>query len=473
MIVTFLIFALTFILFLLGVLFYLAPRSKNVTTIPGLDPSDDISGNIDDITAAGSFHEFLVDLHDKFGPVASFWYGPKYCISVASAPAFKDVQHLTDRPAVLFDFLEPLLGPRSIQIATGTLGMERHKRSIDALSHQVSSVVFPQFIQITKELCDAWKSFSANEHIPLHEYMMALSIRMISTTQFGAFFRKNPDNIKALASLYHEVMKGMDDILTGKLTPADTEKYGEFQGKIDAFKSLVRQIILSHKTARDNGDYEVAPLLDSLLDHTEDEDQLLGDVIAFFVGGFHTTGNLLTWLFYYLAMMPDIQEKAFNEIVANVGQSCDLQAEEVHKLQFCSQVIDETLRMSITAPFGARVNSSAEMTVLGHRIPQATPIITALGVSLRDKKYFPDPEEFDPNRFGKKVPSLAFAPFGIGKRHCPASKFARMEIFAVLSVILAQFRVKPAFDNDVFIEPSFGFVTKPETEVWLTLERRN
>lgn len=117
MIVTFLVFALTFILFLLGVLFYLAPvscssefrcvsthfclffqKSKNVTTVPGLDPLDDITGNIDDITSAGSFHEFLVDLHEKFGPIASFWYGPKYCISVGSATAFKDIQHLTDRP---------------------------------------------------------------------------------------------------------------------------------------------------------------------------------------------------------------------------------------------------------------------------------------------------------------------------------------------------------------------------------------
>ena len=50
-------------------------KSRQISTIPGLDPSDDIKGNLDDISAAGSFHEFLVNLHEKFGPIASFWFG--------------------------------------------------------------------------------------------------------------------------------------------------------------------------------------------------------------------------------------------------------------------------------------------------------------------------------------------------------------------------------------------------------------
>ena len=130
--------------------------------------------------------------------------------------------------------------------------------------------------------------------------------------------------------------------------------------------------------------------------------------------------------------------------------------------------------MSLTGPFGGRVNTRSEMTILGHRIPQGTPIVTALGVSLFDEKYFPNPGEFKPSRFSKKkVSNLAFVPFGIGQRTCPAARFARCEVFAVLSVILTRFRFKPAFEDDVFIEPSFGFVTKPETEVWLTIQPRN
>lgn len=55
-------------------------------------------GNIPDITQAGSFHEFLVDLHEKFGSIASFWYGAQFCVSLGEWKLFKDVVQLTDRP---------------------------------------------------------------------------------------------------------------------------------------------------------------------------------------------------------------------------------------------------------------------------------------------------------------------------------------------------------------------------------------
>ena len=101
MLVTFVVFAVSFILGIIGPLIYLAPKSKaNMSTVPGLNASDETLGNLDDITAAGSFHQFLSQLHEKFGPIASFWYGPQYCVSVCNAQGFKDIQYLTDRPGM-------------------------------------------------------------------------------------------------------------------------------------------------------------------------------------------------------------------------------------------------------------------------------------------------------------------------------------------------------------------------------------
>ena len=58
-----------------------------------------MDGNLQDISSAGSLHEFLVDLHDKFGPVASFWFGQEFCISVSNPFTFKEIQSLFDRPS--------------------------------------------------------------------------------------------------------------------------------------------------------------------------------------------------------------------------------------------------------------------------------------------------------------------------------------------------------------------------------------
>ena len=55
-------------------------------------------GNLGDIAKAGSLHEFLLDLHKQFGPIASFWWGPTYVVSIANAEMFKQHHNVFDRP---------------------------------------------------------------------------------------------------------------------------------------------------------------------------------------------------------------------------------------------------------------------------------------------------------------------------------------------------------------------------------------
>ena len=129
------------------------------------------------------------------------------------------------------------------------------------------------------ELAQSWQTFGKDEHLPLHEYMMALSIRMVSSTQFGAYFQK-PENIKTVAVLYHELMKGGDDLLNGKLSPKEKEKYKSFEAQCEKFKDELRKMVKSHEK---NGSQCEAPLLNTLI-QSDDEEQVLGDVITLFVG---------------------------------------------------------------------------------------------------------------------------------------------------------------------------------------------
>ncbi len=50
--------------------------------------------------------------------------------------------------------------------------------------------------------------------------------------------------------------------------------------------------------------------------------QIVSDVISFFVGGFHTSGYLLTWLLWYLASNPASQDKLLDELQREVGGEC-------------------------------------------------------------------------------------------------------------------------------------------------------
>lgn len=56
------------------------------------------------------------------------------------------------------------------------------------------------------------------------------------------------------------------------------------------------------------------------------------------------------------------------------------------------QVQDETLRLSTLAPWAARYGDK-DVMVCGYQVPARTPIITALGVALKNKQQWQEEEK--------------------------------------------------------------------------------
>jgi len=59
------------------------------------------TGNLGDMAKAGSVHEFLVELHEKYGDIAGFWWGKEYAVSLSSVEYWKEIQPLFDKPCKL------------------------------------------------------------------------------------------------------------------------------------------------------------------------------------------------------------------------------------------------------------------------------------------------------------------------------------------------------------------------------------
>ncbi len=87
----------------------------------------------------------------------------------------------------------------------------------------------------------------------------------------------------------------MDAKLTGDFTEDQTEREKKLQANLKKFHDVCRDIIRVQKKARESGDYEEAPFLNALIDNATDEDEEFSDCATFIFGGFHTSGNVLTW----------------------------------------------------------------------------------------------------------------------------------------------------------------------------------
>ncbi|XP_053373354.1 cytochrome P450 20A1-like [Mercenaria mercenaria] len=463
----FAIFAVTFVGSLIGVVAYLYPSSKNPSTIPGLDPVSKEDGNLGDIAKAGSLHEFLLDLHKQFGPIASFWWGPRYVVSIANADLFKQHHNVFDRPPELFELFEPLIGAKCIQYANGEDGRARRNLYDKCLTHEATHKYFIIFQEIADELAKKWETMLNDEHIALTQYMYAFALKAVLASLYGEKM-KDDKAVLEFRSTY--------DVVWAELEHRLTEPPSETRNKIiaDGKKKLaaVANRMVQHRKD-DPPQHGEELLLDLMLDYTDDKELQNADALAYVIGGFHTTGNLLSWAIYFLATHPDCQNKVVDEIKKVLGDD-EVDHTSIGDLEYLRHVIDETMRCAVVAPWAARFQDF-DSELGGHKIPKNTPVIHALGVAAKDETVFPQPDKFDPDRFthehARERPHLAFSPFGFaGKRVCPGQRFAYAEATVALVTLLRKFKVKMV--EGQIIEPVHGLVTHPSEEIWITISKR-
>merc|ERR1712002_677631 len=155
------------------------------------------------------------------------------------------------------------------------------------------------------------------------------------------------------------------------------ERQELFEKNIVNFKEIVRDIINSHRERKYSGEYDVAPFLDILVDLLDDEEDMLAQAVTFLVGGFHTTGMFLTFLFYYISIYPEIQEKMRKEIQTVLGDQGLVSMDQIDQLHYVKNVMEETLRVSRLGIFSER-KVTEDVTLGGYKIQSGTQILLPL-----------------------------------------------------------------------------------------------
>ncbi|XP_052862555.1 probable cytochrome P450 9f2 [Anopheles cruzii] len=216
------------------------------------------------------------------------------------------------------------------------------------------------------------------------------------------------------------------------------------------------------------------------------DNELVAQAFLFFAAGYETISWSMSFALYELAINQDIQQKLFAELheaEAELGDGGeDISYEKLQSLRYLDMVVSETLRKWPIAVMvnrecvqdyeyndgnGTKFSIEKGMVVL----------ISIIGMHF-DPKYYTDPERFDPERFSeenrKNIHPGTYIPFGVGPRNCIGSRFALMEIKAVLYYLLKQFRVVPCARTQIPLQFKKS-VTQFATEhgVWLEFQPRS
>jgi len=182
------------------------------------------------------------------------------------------------------------------------------------------------------------------------------------------------------------------------------------------------------------------------------DDMLASQAFLFFIGGLDNTVVTLEFLSYYLAINPESQQRAYEEIKTVMGDRTEVGYDDLQKMKYLEGSIYETLRLSPLS-FSIDRICTKETVVSGVTIEPGMVVEFPMAYIHRDTRYFDQSEEFLPERFLKndEVSSdvSAFLTFGDGPKNCVGRRLAVMNIQTIMANMLLTFTIEKTIHTPV------------------------
>ncbi|WP_433620864.1 bifunctional cytochrome P450/NADPH--P450 reductase [Nocardia sp. CA-120079] len=220
---------------------------------------------------------------------------------------------------------------------------------------------------------------------------------------------------------------------------------------IESMQDLITSLI-ERRRAEDPG--RIDDLLGRMLNTPDpssgeplDDANIRNQVMTFLIAGHETTGAALSFALYYLVKHPAVLSRAQREVdtLWGSGDDIDPSYEDVGKLTYIRQILDEALRLWPTAP-GYAVTPVKETVVGGRYTFRPGDSIQVFIPALhRQPEWGDNVHSFDPDRFAPEAigsrPGHIYKPFGNGERACIGRQFALHEATLVLAMLIHRFHL--------------------------------
>ena len=200
--------------------------------------------------------------------------------------------------------------------------------------------------------------------------------------------------------------------------------------------------------------------------------QLRDEVMTLYLAGHETTALTLTWTWYLLAQHQRVEDKLASEW-QQVLSGRTPTADQLQQLPYTAAVISEAMRL-FPPVYAIGREATTDLELGGYQVKRGFTVLMSQWVNHRDPKYFPDPEDFRPERWedglAKRIPKFAYYPFGGGQRMCVGSTFASIEAPIILATVGQRYRFTVDPETVIGIKPQITLV--PANPIPVTLQRR-
>lgn len=305
--------------------------------------------------------------------------------------------------------------------------------------------------------------------------MMRLTLAIVGKTLFSADVESDSHEVgeamETLLGMFQLVMLPFSTLLE-KLPIPVMKRFHKARTALD---NIIYGLIAQRRAEGvDRGD-----LLSMLLDARDEEgdgsgmtdQQVRDEAITLFLAGHETTANVLTWTWYLLSQHPEVEARLHQE-VDQVLQGRLPGFDDFPKLPYVEHVMAESMRLYPPAwAIGRQAREAFQLG--GFAIPAKSILLMSPYVTHRSSEYWPNPTQFNPDRWAQpnERPKFSYFPFGGGPRLCIGERFAWMEGVLLISAIAQKWKFHLVDGHPVDTKPLITL--RPKHGMKMRIQSRN
>ena len=447
-----------------------SPKPLHAGLPPG--PKGTLIGGLADRFGDGLL-DFLLETAREYGPLAGGRIGPIRFVLATDPDLIEQVlvrdakhyrKHFGARAFI------PALG-NGLVTSEGEYWRAQRKLVQPAFMRARVRSYAPLMAAITNEMLQAW---SHGDRLKIDFEFSKLTSRIALKTLFGLEEAGDRQHFTDTLNLAFDIMTDrLRRVIKAPLWVPTPENM-RLNRAIAELDRTVLGFIAAGRARKQPGD----DLLTRLLEATRDDGsrmtdrELRDETMTLYLAGHETTALALTWTWVLLSKHPELEGKLADEWARVLGGRTP-ELEDMDSLPYTHAVLTESMRLYPPVYVIGR-EATTDLELGGYRIRRGHNVLMSQWVNHRDPRYFPDPERFHPERWqdglAKRIPKLAYYPFGGGQRICVGNGFALMEAAIILAAVGQRFRFKVDDDADLGFKPQITLM--PAAPIPVTLEAR-
>lgn len=415
--------------------------------------------------------DFFTDVAREYGDLASFRFGPKR-IFLASHPDLVEQVLVTDAKHYIKHFgarmYKPVLG-NGLVTSEGDFWLRQRRLSQPAfLKHRVLSYA-PLMAELTDRMLATWKPGAAVDvHFEFSSLTSVIALKTLFDLDDPGDRERFTDSLRTAFDVMSTRFRTVFRFPSWFPTPANRKlkrAVADLNAVVDGF--------IAHGRARGAAGTD---LLSRLVAAQDDDGtrmtdrQLRDEMMTLYLAGHETTALTLSWSWYLLSQHPRVEAKLADEW-RQVLNGRTPTPEDLPHLPYTDAVITEAMRVYPPVYLLGR-EATTELELGGYRVKPGWTVFMSQWVNHRDRRYFPEPEEFRPERWedglAKRIPRYAYYPFGGGPRVCIGNTFALMEAALILAAVGQKYRFTLDAEAVIDVNPQITLLPKHGIPATLT-----